>query len=316
MALAQLHLRLRTHQPTDLTSSTPPHASTIRSDLVGIRYYYPPLERPREERPTYVLREPLSIKQLGSRGKDYLQINVSPASSGGARGGISSSTTESHWEPTVVEWEESRTLQLKAIGGSHWVVERDSRLDAVRPDSWDLNISFNHLSSTAVGWRQRRRRSYIATHCLQVATQWKEVYKSSRWSRELRRSILVEVRCRCVIVSVRNDYVLDRSCRSVQRGITRSDYFSDRSCLSVSRSITRLISSPTARTSQWVSGRELLHLRQPASRVPDREQLRERLHLRPPRVSAEKHYKKGSHRRWNRCGVQRPDVGSPRSEVW
>ena len=41
---------------------------------------------------------------------------------------------------------------MKAIGGSHkWSDERDSQLDAVKPDSQGVNISF-HL----------RPRSYIA----------------------------------------------------------------------------------------------------------------------------------------------------------
>ena len=41
---------------------------------------------------------------------------------------------------------------MKAIGGSHeWSDERDGQLDAVRPDSQDVNISF-----------YLRPRSYIA----------------------------------------------------------------------------------------------------------------------------------------------------------
>ena len=55
-------------------------------------------------------------------------------------------TIESQW------WQSERTLQMKAIGGSHECSDkRDGQLDVVRPDSQDVNISF-HLSP----------RSYIA----------------------------------------------------------------------------------------------------------------------------------------------------------
>ena len=59
--------------------------------------------------------------------------------------------TESQW------WQSKWTLQMISIGGSHeWSDERDGQLDAVRPNSQDVNISFylRPRSYIAVEWRE------------------------------------------------------------------------------------------------------------------------------------------------------------------
>ena len=83
----------------------------------------------------HIAYKPSPIKQnaWAQAYKDYLQINVFP-------------------DLMVVEREGSpHALQRKATGGAAVSGERDGWLDAARPDSWDVNISF--YRAFPIWWR-------------------------------------------------------------------------------------------------------------------------------------------------------------------
>ena len=124
------HLSLQT-EPLRAPRCCHPHLSCTNSDATS---YTSALALSGEE----VLRiayKPSPIKQnaWAQAYKDYLQINAFP-------------------DLVVVEQEGSpHALQKQATRGAAMSGERDGWLDAARPDSWDVNISF--YRAFPVWWR-------------------------------------------------------------------------------------------------------------------------------------------------------------------